>query len=1235
MKRCDDGDSFGPSLGPGFDCHNFDFTVLFEDYIFSLVPSTIVILLAAHRIYRVYYMSKVVNWPLGRALKLVVYTSLAVFQCALIALWCGRYGVRSRITLPASALALVATLTLAILSDFEHHRVLRPSLINQSYFFFTALLDMVRVRTQWLLEDNSIVASIVTVTFLLKLSILAVESMEKSLFPNTKGDAVPPLERCANKEKMHCLTSTVLATFIPEIVLSWIPRAFHIGFMIAQPYLVKITLNYIMNHNALPVSYGYGLIGAFGFVYIGIAISSQMFNFLCFRLMVKMRGALVGIIYRDMLAVRAESKNSASAMTLMSTDVDRITMTARWVVDIIPNLVQIGLAMWILGLQLGAVCIAPLVVALLCTGAAAGMAKIIPVRQRRWIAAIQKRVGITSDLLAVMKGVKMMGISGPISKQIQDLRDFEISESKKFRKLQIAVISFNIVPLMSMSAVTFTVFAIVAKVSGSGTLGISQAFTSLSLLGILIMPGNPPHFLRQLSIQPSQLTLIVGPIASGKSTLLKSILGEVYLHRGMVHVTDIGDIAYCDQDSWILNQSIRENIIAFSEYEEGFYKTVIKACQLQEDLSHLPKGDLSNVGSQGISLSGGQKQRIALARAVYSRKRIILMDDTMKGLDADTSSKCFQALFGPQGLLRRNRTAVIMATHNAQWFPSADFLIVLNVEGCRANCGSFSDLRGSDEYIRSLEPSYKQNDVGDAEQDDASASDSLDMKPRSPVENSNQEESLSKPASITHKKKEKSRGNLNSSLPYYIKSLWNATFTIFVALMIIQTGFQVIQPLWLNFWTAANAKNAREDPGKWVGIYVLFSVLNVGGMIAQFSLFLLRIVPASAKHLHMSILEATIRAPMSYFVATDVDLESKSPLYSFFISSFSGLTTIRAYSWADKSYFEHIRNLDTSQRPFYLLYCIQRWLMLVLNLIVAGLGVLLVGVSVALRDKVEPGLLGVALTNVTSFGMTITQLIIDWTDLETSLGAITRIREFIAETPKENEGVENPPEDWPSYGAITITRLTAKFGDHTVLDNISLDIQAGTKVAICGRTGSGKSTLLSLLLRLYDPVAGTITIDGLDTNDLKVDALREAIVALPQDPLLLAGTVRYNLDPASHANDEDILLALEKTGLRTMLEGKGGLDAEFKTEWLSSGQKQLFCLARAMLRRSKILLLDEATSSLDHQTDEVIQKLIRTEFADFDNVLVLEDGRVAEYDSPRALIEKGGLFKALWDQQEA
>lgn len=113
-----------------------------------------------------------------------------------------------------------------------------------------------------------------------------------------------------------------------------------------------------------------------------------------------------------------------------------------------------------------------------------------------------------------------------------------------------------------------------------------------------------------VDIPASTLTLVVGPIASGKSTLLKSFLGETYLHSGTVCVSDFEEVAYCDQDSWILNETIRKNIVAFSEYTEGFYNTVVRACQLEEDLGHLPQGDLTNVGSQGISLSGGQKARV-------------------------------------------------------------------------------------------------------------------------------------------------------------------------------------------------------------------------------------------------------------------------------------------------------------------------------------------------------------------------------------------------------------------------------------------------------------------------------------------------------------------------------------------------------------------------------------------------------------------------------------------------
>jgi len=370
-----------------------------------------------------------------------------------------------------------------------------------------------------------------------------------------------------------------------------------------------------------------------------------------------------------------------------------------------------------------------------------------------------------------------------------------------------------------------------------------------------------------------------------------------------------------------------------------------------------------------------------------------------------------------------------------------------------------------------------------------------------------------------------------------------------------------------------------------------------------------------------------------------LDLESKADLQTRLSESYQGLATIRAARWQRHVHAEFQAKLDRSQAPVYLLWMVQTWLKLVLNLVVAGLAVVVMGVAVGLRRNGETSSsasgIGIAFLNLTTLGETLTNLITAWTSLETSLGAIARIKTFERDTPTERDvllrrpdksddddyggGGCEPPESWPESGGIKLEGVWATYeddddggsgdrlrSDATVdsekhsdtittyaLQDISLDVRPGERVAVCGRTGSGKSTLLLALLGLVSLQRGRISIDGHDTALVSRGRLRSAVHVIPQDAFISIAssadgdeTIRAALDPAGSLMDKKLLDVLRDCDVLEKVLGAGGLAASVGDETLSlsAGERQLFILARLICRAEArghgegILLLDEATS---------------------------------------------------------
>eukprot|EP00095_Tigriopus_kingsejongensis_P005995 snap_masked-scaffold1233_size54137-processed-gene-0.8 protein:Tk05995 transcript:snap_masked-scaffold1233_size54137-processed-gene-0.8-mRNA-1 annotation:"multidrug resistance-associated protein 14" len=396
-----------------------------------------------------------------------------------------------------------------------------------------------------------------------------------------------------------------------------------------------------------------------------------------------------------------------------------------------------------------------------------------------------------------------------------------------------------------------------------------------------------------------------------------------------------------------------------------------------------------------------------------------------------------------------------------------------------------------------------------------------------------------------------------------------------------------------------------------------------------------------------------------FYIATSRQLKrlesvSKSPIFSHFSETVSGVTSIRAFQQQDRFIRESEERVVTNVKCYYLKESSNRWLGVRVEMI-GNLVVLFAALFVVIqRGSLSPGLAGLSIAYALNIMDSLNWMIRMVCELETNFVALERILEYTHNPPEApwyvNETDDELPPSWPGEGELTFQSYACRYrpGLDLVLKGVNLQIEGKAKVGICGRTGAGKSSLTQSLFRLIEAASGKICLDGVDISRLGLHKLRKAITIIPQDPVLFTGNLRFNLDPSHFYGDDEIWSALEHAHLKehiaTLEQGLNHVVTE-GGENFSVGQRQLICLARALLRKTKILILDEATAAIDLETDDLIQATIRSEFQDCtvltiahrlntildsDRIVLLEHGEVVEHGAPKHLLAiEDSAFKAM------
>ena len=826
-----------------------------------------------------------------------------------------------------------------------------------------------------------------------------------------------------------------------------------------------------------------------------------------------------------------------------------------------------------------------------------------------------------------------------------------------------------------------------------------------------------------LTINKGELVTIIGETGSGKTCLINSILRNLELINenspDKKYYICSNKISYACQDPWIMNGTIRENIIFYDKFDKDRYNKVVNACQLDKDFENLKHGDQTEIGSTGNNISGGQRARIALARAIYKDADIYLFDDPISSVDTYISMKIFhQAIVN----LLKDKTRIFV-THDTRNLKYTSRVIVMDHFKIEFN-GNFEQFSGKDTYEDIVKDNTHHN-----KKDLTINKDITDIKGEYFT---NKDDSFGR----LLRDEDQVHGKVSWRL-YDLFFRIQGGYLLFLLLIGLTLSIVVSNAVGKDFvasWSdkaqnkSEEEKFNKEDNYKFfihysgilfIGIFIQF----IKEMLVAFSNF------KSTKYLHEKMIYSLIRAPINlfhdvvpigqilnrlihdldlsqeiiwmfnkilgsliglitsiyicflenresiyaspvialfaylllkYFITAGRDLNrlngiSRSPAISLFSETILGITTIRTFKQEKPSKMKFYERLDEHYGVMLYKYGSDNWFCMSLDLISHFyLGFVLIGAILGI-NTFDAKTVGIMLDYSSDFSEQLLEVFEQGTHVEKSLISLERCDTYskIPSEKYEDEKLSSKKiyslsdKSWPVEGKVNYENYSMKYRPNCdlALKDVNIEINPGEKIGIVGRTGSGKSSLTLSLFRIVEAFSGKIIIDGENISEIPLKKLRRSVSIVPQEPFLLEGTLKTNLDPLNLYSEQEINEVLTNVKLYEMLEhdnvnGKNvlrGINTEIKEYGnnLSFGCRQLLCVARAILRKSKIIILDEATSSVDQKTEDIISNAVDTMFKDStvitiahtintvkkcDRIIVMNAGEVVETGKPDELI---------------